>query len=167
MIDSEEILLRVCGAPDIAAFKRVKATQMRFAHAARQLIARDLGGMIPESGKQFLDTPLGRWRLASKPNSDNSTEAYAHRQMGARPVLMFGDLSAFRRKQGWISIEELYEAHDVPLDPRRLVRLAAKLAGHPEEATESVKHGPRAVPRPVVRSSRTAASPKLASTIGT
>jgi len=152
MIDSEEILRAVCGDPDVAAFKRVKATTMRFADAARHVIADDLDGVIPESGKQFMDTQHGRFRLAAKANSDNSTEASAHQQMGARPVVMFGDPTAFRRAQGWISIEELYDLHHKRLRPERLIRLAAKRVESPLDKKRS--RAAPSTPRPVVRSSR-------------
>src|SRR5690348_12504368 len=125
MIDSEVILEAVCGASEVAAFKRVKVASMRLADSARHVIAEDLGGEIPHSGKQFLLTKRGTWRLAPRANSDNSTEASAHRSMGARPVVMFGEVTSFRRDQGWISIEELYALHRTRFDPQRLITLTA------------------------------------------
>jgi hypothetical protein len=152
VIDSEEIYRAVCGAADVAAFKRVKATSMRFADAARHVIAEELGGTMPESGKQFMDTEHGRWRLAPNTNSDNSTEASAHRRMGAKPVLMFGEPSAFRRAQGWISIEEFYELHGARLRPKRLIRLAAKRLDARAELPGSAMVVPLVSVRPIVRS---------------
>lgn len=121
LIDNEELLVAFCGAPKVAAFKEVKRSSMSLARAAKQVIASELGGQLPASGKQFLSTSRGLWRLATRANSDNSTEARAHRRAGARPVQIFGELSESRRGQGWISVEELYAEHGLVLDSQRLI----------------------------------------------
>lgn len=120
MIDSEQLLVRVCGARKVAAFKDVKRTSMRVADVVRHVVAEELGGKLPETGKRFLHTGHGTWRLASRANSDNTTEDTAHRRMGATTVQVFGELSALRREQGWITVSELYEIHGVKFDGERL-----------------------------------------------
>jgi hypothetical protein len=160
VIDAEEILLQLCGRPDVAAFKRVKAMQMRLADAARRIVADDLGGVLPESGKQFLETGHGRWRLAAKSNSDNSTEERERRRMGATPVLMFGDLSEYRRAHGWIGIDELYALHGVHFDLERIIRATAD---HLKEATEhplGVTNDQRDAERVVVKSTQPTPTPQ-------
>lgn len=122
MIDSEELLVALCGPEDVEAFKEVKSTSMRLARVVKQIIADDLGGEIPTTGKQFLTTSQGIWRLAARANSDNSTEAQAHRRAGARSVQVFGELTDYRRAQGWMSIDELYSQHGRRFDSRRLLR---------------------------------------------
>lgn len=155
MIDSDEVLRAVCGSADVEAFKRVKVTSMRIADIARRVIADELHGQIPETGKQFLITERGTWRLASRANSDNSTEESAHRHMGARPVQMFGELTAFRRSRGWISIEELYAIHGLEFRPRPLMRRISKHVPLPPDGRPRVKSDADASRRPVVRSTKT------------
>jgi hypothetical protein len=155
MIDNDELLRAVCGSADVDAFKRVKVTSMRLADIARHVIADDLHGEIPETGKQFLITRRGTWRLASRANSDNSTEESAHRHMGARPVQIFGELTAFRKSRGWISIEELYAIHGRQFRPRRLMRHIGKHVPLPPNGEHPVKRNADASRRPVVRSTRT------------
>jgi hypothetical protein len=121
MIDSEELLVALCGPEDVEAFKEVKSTSMRLARVVKEVIAAELGGQIPASGKQFLTTSRGTWRLAARANSDNSTEAHAHRRAGARSVQVFGTLSDYRRGQGWMSIDELYACHGKAFDPQHLL----------------------------------------------
>ena len=122
MIDSDDLLVRLCGAERVASFKEVMLTSMRLARVVKDVVAGELDGTLPPTGKQFLTTPRGRWRLAARANSDNSTEARAHLRAGARSVQVFGELTPYRREQGWITLEELYGLHDVEFDPERLLR---------------------------------------------
>lgn len=129
MIDSEELLVELCGVEKVEAFKDVKSTSMRLARVVKEAIAQDLGGTIPPSGKQFLTTREGTWRLAARANSDNSTEMHAHRRAGAQYVQVFGHLSDYRRAQGWMSIDELYAQHGRRFDPGRLLREVERRLG--------------------------------------
>lgn len=122
MIDSEELLIEFCGQRKVEAFKEVKLASMRLARVVKQVIAADLEGKLPTSGKQFLSTSRGLWRLAARANSDNSTEALAHRRAGARSVQVFGKLSQYRRAQGWMSVDELYAEHGLVFDSRKLLQ---------------------------------------------
>lgn len=121
MIDNEELLVALCGERKVGAFKEVKRTSMRLARVVRRVIADDLGGSLPTTGKQFLTTDRGKWRLAAKANTDNSTEEEAHRQLGARFVQVFGEVADDRRARGWIGVDELYALHGVKFDARRIV----------------------------------------------
>ena len=98
---------------------------MRLARVVRETIAADLHGTLPINGKQFLTTESGVFRLASRGNSDNTTEQAVHQQMGARTVQVFGDLSPTGRAQGWMTVEELYALHRVRLDPQALLQAVA------------------------------------------
>lgn len=74
---------------DVATYKRVKATTMRIADDARDICARLVDGRIGDggrSGKQFLQTSRGKFRLATSMQSDNSTEVAAHERMGVRTI---------------------------------------------------------------------------------
>jgi hypothetical protein len=122
VIDSDELLIRLCGADRVEAFKEVKLTSMRVAKEVKQVVAEELGGSIPTSGKQFLTTPHGMWRIATRANSDNTTEQNVHRRMGANNVQVFGELTQYRRERGWITLAELYEIHGVEFDETRLVQ---------------------------------------------
>lgn len=133
MIDSEQLLVRVCGSRKVASFKDVKRTSMRLAKVVREVVAEELQGDLPASGKQFLQTPRGTWRLASRGNSDNTTEDQAHRRMGAISVQVFGDLSPLRRQRGWISVAKLYEIHGVTFNG---VRLESKVAARLRQTRE-------------------------------
>jgi hypothetical protein len=126
MIESDELLIRLCGADRVASFKEVMLTSMRLARVVKQVVAIELDGALPATGKQFLTTPRGVWRLAARANSDNSTEARAHRRLGAKSVQVFGELTPYRREQGWITLEELYGLHDVKFDPERLLGKVAE-----------------------------------------
>lgn len=130
MIDSEQLLVRVCGARNVVAFKDVKRTSMRLADVVRHVVAEELAGELPATGKRFLFTERGTWRLASRANSDNTTEDTAHRRMGATTVQVFGELSALRREQGWITIAELYDIHGVAFDAERLESKVARKLRH-------------------------------------
>jgi hypothetical protein len=122
VIDSEELLVALCGRREVDSFKEVKLTYMRLARVVKEVIAADLGGELPVRGKQFLTTPEGLWRLATRANSDNSTEARAHRRAGARSVQVFGEVSRYRRGQGWMSVDDLYAEHGLVFDSRRLLK---------------------------------------------
>ena len=121
LIDNDELLVAILGASKIATFKEVKLTSMRLARVVREVIADDLHGSVPTAGKQFLTTNEGLFRLASRGNSDNTTEQHVHVQMGARTVQVFGTLSVTRRGHGWMTVEDLYELHDVRFDAATLL----------------------------------------------
>jgi hypothetical protein len=125
MIDNDELLITIVGETKVAIFKEVKLTSMRLARVVREVIADDLGGTLPPHGKQFLQTPNGVFRLASRPNTDNTTEQSAHLQLGARTVQVFGELSPVHRSRGWMSIDELYQLHQVTFDPAEMLRKVA------------------------------------------
>lgn len=76
---------------DVTTFKRVKLGQMHLARVAREEAARIVGGEIKTSGKEFVYTELGAFRLCVSRNSDNTTEVRAHRAMGATTVMMGSD----------------------------------------------------------------------------
>lgn len=126
MIDNEDLLIEICGSRKVAAFKEVKLTSMRVARATREVIASDLRGTLPARGKQFLTTSKGLYRLASRSNSDNTTEQEAIRRLGATVVQVFGELSADRRARGWITVEDLYRAHRVRFDADTIVKKVAR-----------------------------------------
>jgi hypothetical protein len=126
MIDNDELLKAVCGSEKVAAFKEVKRTSMRLAGVVREVVAEELGGSLPPSGKQFLTTSRGTWRLAARANSDNSTERAAHRSMGVGLVQVFGEVPEQRRTEGWIDVADLYDLHAARFDQRRLLRKVAR-----------------------------------------
>jgi hypothetical protein len=125
MIDSEELLVALCGRRKVAAFKEVKLTSMRLARVVKQVIAEDLDGSLPPTGKQFLTTSRGTWRLAARANSDNTTEESVHRRLGVRLVQVFGELTDYRRSKGWITVEDLYGIHSVRFDAAAMLRRVA------------------------------------------
>jgi hypothetical protein len=121
VIDNDEVLIAILGERKVEAFKEVKLTSMRLARVVREVIANDLSGSLPASGKQFLTTRRGLFRLASRPNSDNTTEQEAHRRLGATTVQVFGELSPVHQSRGWITVEELYRLHRVRFDQTRVL----------------------------------------------
>jgi hypothetical protein len=88
---------------DVETFKRVKKGQARLARIARSAACGMVGGEIQGSGKEFVQTRRGLYRLAMGANSDNTTEAVAHDQMGAITVVMGDDerLKWFFGSHGW------------------------------------------------------------------
>jgi hypothetical protein len=127
MIDNEELLVAIVGESKVATFKEVKLTSMRLARVVREVIAEDLQGTLPATGKQFLTTRRGLFRLASRPNSDNTTEQLAHTRMGARTVQVFGDISTIHHSRGWMTVEELYRLHRIDFDaPTMLNKVATR-----------------------------------------
>ena len=110
MIDEDEILTRIVGARHVDIFKDVHLTQMRLARLVKLVIADDLRGALPASGKQYLSTRKGLFRLATRGNSDNTTEQAAHRRAGAQIVQVFGDLSPLRKAQRWSASVRLCSA---------------------------------------------------------
>lgn len=129
MIDNEELLTAVYGMRKVSTYREVAHGWVDLARVAKELIAEDLDGTLPPTGKQFLTTRLGRWRLAARHNTDNTTERAAHEAAGVKYVQIFGELSALRRAQGWISVEELYALHRVRFDEEAvLVRIRARIA---------------------------------------
>jgi hypothetical protein len=121
MIDEDEILIRIVGGPKVNTYKEVHLTQMRLARLVKLVIADDLGGQLPSSGKQYLSTRKGLFRLAARGNSDNSTEQAAHARAGAQIVQIFGNLSPLRQAQGWMTVVELYKLHRVRFDDRAML----------------------------------------------
>lgn len=106
MIDHRELLIALCGSQEYDAYVRVKKVTMLLARAARQVVADDLGGEIQATGKQYVRTSLGLWRVAMGDNSDNSTEQAANDRAGARVVQVCD-----RPSNGAINLEELYRLH--------------------------------------------------------
>lgn len=128
VIDNDELLVAILGASKIAIFKEVKLTSMRLARLVREVIADDLDGSLPKTGKQFLTTPRGLFRLAARPNSDNTTEQLAHQRMGARTVQVFGAVSPVHHARGWMTVEELYGLHGVEFDAQvMLTKIVTRL----------------------------------------
>jgi hypothetical protein len=121
MIDEDEILIRIVGKPRVNTYKEVHLTQMRLARFVKLVIADDLAGQLPVSGKQYLSTRKGLFRLAARGNSDNTTEQAAHRRAGAQIVQIFGNLSALRQAQGWMTVVELYKLHRVRFDDQTML----------------------------------------------
>lgn len=78
-------------ASDVETFKRVKLGQMHLARLAREIAAEMVGGTVEGSGKEFVRTEQGVFRLCARANSDNTTERYAHHEMGAKTVVMSND----------------------------------------------------------------------------
>jgi hypothetical protein len=126
VIDSDELLSAIVGSRKVAIFKEVKLTSMRLARVVREVIAAELDGEMPAKGKQFLTTKEGIFRLASRPNSDNTTEQLAHRRMGATVVQVFGELSPTHTARGWISVEQLYALHGKRFNATRMLQKVAK-----------------------------------------
>jgi hypothetical protein len=62
VIDNDELLVAILGERKVATFKEVKVTSMRLAHVVKEVIAEDLGGVLPAKGKQFLKTDRGLFR---------------------------------------------------------------------------------------------------------
>jgi hypothetical protein len=73
---------------EVAIYKMVKRGSMLFARIARRVAAEMVGGYILKTGKEFVHTEHGMFRLAMAENSDNSTERIAHIEMGAKLVVM-------------------------------------------------------------------------------
>ncbi len=126
MTDNEELVKAVCGSDEVVAFKEVKRRSMQLAGAVRAVVAEVLGGTLPPSGKQFLTTGRGVWRLAARSTSDNSTGRAAHRRMGVGLVQVFGEVPEQRRAEGCIDVADLYGLHGVRFDQRRLLRKVAR-----------------------------------------
>jgi hypothetical protein len=82
-------------AEDVAVYRRVKRGSMKLARVAREVAADMVDGEILITGKEFVHTPHGMFRLAMAYNSDNSTERIAHIEMGAITVIM-GDSAQMR-----------------------------------------------------------------------
>lgn len=120
MMTSQELVESIEGRKNIETFKRVKKAYMRVASLARDLVAEDLNATIPEEGKQFIRTSLGKFRLSNGANSDNSTEMAAHDRMGAITVQIFGEPTEDARARGVISLaldedlflEDVVEAYE-------------------------------------------------------
>jgi hypothetical protein len=126
LIDSDDLLSAIVGQRKVATFKEVKFTSMRLARIVREVIASDLGGKMPTKGKQFLTTKQGIFRLASRPNSDNTTEQLAHKRMGATVVQVFGELSPTHIARGWISVEQLYARHGKRFNATQMLQKVAR-----------------------------------------
>lgn len=91
---------------DVATYKRVKATTMRIADDAREICCRLVNGKIGDggrSGKQFLQTGRGKFRLATSTQSDNSTEVAAHERMGVATI----HLSEPEEMIAWFALHDL------------------------------------------------------------
>lgn len=129
MIDSDELLVGFCGASKVKTFKEVKRTSMTLARAVKDVIADDLHGSLPPHGKQFLTTNVGVYRLASRANTDNTTEERSHREAGAELVQVFDDISPVRQQRGWITVAELYAQHGQTFDQEALRRKVAERLG--------------------------------------
>ena len=87
---------------DATAFKRVKRIQMLLAPVARDIACWMVKGRMSNSGKEFVTTGQGTFRLCMKHNSDNSTERAANRARGVRTVVMGDDaeMAAFFQEHG-------------------------------------------------------------------
>jgi hypothetical protein len=121
MIDEDEILIGIVGERKVDTYKEVHLMQMRLARLVKLVIADDLGGEMPSTGKQYLSTRKGLFRLAARGNSDNTTEQAAHARAGAQIVQIFGSLSPLRQSQGWMTVTELYKLHRVRFDDRAML----------------------------------------------
>jgi len=73
---------------EVMTYKRVKRGTMILARVARDIAADMVQGTIYGSGKEFVHTTQGMFRLAMAENSDNSTEQIAHTEMGAVTIIM-------------------------------------------------------------------------------
>lgn len=122
MIDNNELLAAILGQDKVETFKEVKLASMRLARVVKEVIADELGAQMPSTGKQFLKTKHGLFRLAARSNSDNTTEQLANRRLGAKTVQVFGDLTPDRRAKGWLTIEDLYALHGVQFRSQRMLR---------------------------------------------
>ncbi len=129
MIDSDDLLRALVGQPELETFKKVKLTSMRLARIVREVIAADLGGTLPSKGKQFLTTSRGVFRLASRANSDNTTEQAAHKRMGVTIVQVFGALSSTNVARGWMSVEQLYALHGKRFNAGRMLQKVTRRFG--------------------------------------
>lgn len=78
-------------SPDVATYKRVKRGTMALARIGRDVAAEIVRGEIGDgtrSGKEFVRTRVGLYRLSFGSNSDNTTERAAHQRMGAKLIVM-------------------------------------------------------------------------------
>jgi transposase len=121
LIDEDEVLIGIVGEWKVDIYKDVHLTQMRVARLVKLVIAGDLDGVLPTTGKQYLSTRRGLFRLAARGNSDNTTEQAAHRRAGAQIVQIFGNLSTQRQSEGWMTVTELYKLHRVRFDDRAML----------------------------------------------
>lgn len=91
---------------DVATYKRVKRGTMNLARVSREVIAGMVGGsltQLDDSKKEYLDTRLGRYRLAMSHNSDNRTEMREHERLGATVIAIGdpGEMEAFFEAHGY------------------------------------------------------------------
>jgi hypothetical protein len=89
MLDSKQFDGSMVGRKAIDIHAEVHMYKMRKAAVVRQVIASDLGGSVPSTGRQYLTVGTDRWRIAMESGSDNSTEAAAHGLVGV--VCVFGE----------------------------------------------------------------------------
>jgi hypothetical protein len=90
-----------CSAEDVATYKRVKRLTMRLGRVGRECAADIVHGDI--GANEVVRTRKGLYRLSVAGNSDNTTERFAHAQMGARAVVM-GDEEAMTE---WFALHGL------------------------------------------------------------
>lgn len=98
---------------EIDTFRRVKLGQMRLAEIARSVIVEMVNGRIG-NGKHFIETPVGRFRMALRWNSDNETERRDNDRLRAELVVM-GDneeLAVFFRRHLLDESMALIEFHE-------------------------------------------------------
>ena len=89
-----------CDPEEVEVYVRVKRRTMRLARAGREVAASMVGGVIGDgerSGKEFVRTHLGLYRLATSDNADNTTEAAVHARMGIRGTVCMGDWAGSMR----------------------------------------------------------------------
>ena len=72
---------------ELEGYVKGKRVAMRLARIGKQVVAEMVDGTI-EPGKSFLHTPVGRYRLANRANSDNTTERRAHQEAGVRTIIL-------------------------------------------------------------------------------
>lgn len=83
-------------AADVETYRRVKRGSMNLARVARAVIAEMVDGKLvqeDDNRKEYIETRVGRFRMAMGHNSDNETERREHARLGAEVVSM-GDADA-------------------------------------------------------------------------
>lgn len=99
---------RLCTQEQVDNFTFVRRLQQRAADVCREILAEMVEGEIRDpngTGKQFLWTRRGLFRIATSRLADNSTEDAAHRRLGAETLNVDDDKA----------LQAFFEEHRYPL----------------------------------------------------
>lgn len=109
-MDKKALAVEVFGDAAILNHNQVHGFYMSHARLIRELVAEDLGGEVDYSGKEFVRTYKGLFRVSAGNNSDNATELREHERLGVRNVVVFGS------RDDALTLAELYDMHGYELD---------------------------------------------------